>query len=510
MMKLIFDLCISNHFCDAKPLAFEHNTISNSNSIYCIELVENRLYSEIRSWTLFHAEKLLNHSIFLFFYSNKKLSIYNKNINPLNLASYIKRNLMKNNNFIIYLTIIIGSIISHRVIAEEYYNPSCSTVSYEDMKLSFTENRDNLVNSLVKACPDFLPDTEITDKIYHTMAYPTVAIPMPGNVNQDHFIQTKNIALIISGNNRNPFSSLPEVQKMICLNHLAFAYARGVSAYQFLDAKGFKEQLTNLPPHWLKVIALKSLLPQIESDKWIMWIDDDVISSDFLENKHSYIDMLIESYIEEGPDVSKTPSMLVSADPYTDINTGIVLVRNSEEGRLLLEHWWDTRVMDIQDPFICSTTEKLYLTLNLCLLNCNESCMPIGKNPKSLALHEQETLQILISYIKREGAIHANLYADSHVVKIFPQKLTYLEQDNIHHDIGINTFFIERHTPDTAKAITSTKDVWVQVPGMGKFPNKRGLYLIAWLSKVNDLYPYHHEGFLWEKHFHKIDNSTSQ
>ncbi len=412
------------------------------------------------------------------------------------------------NKSTIFFIIIIGSLNSYTLSAKENKNSNSSSLSYKDMKLSHTKNRDKLVESLLKACPLFLLDIESREKIYHNMVYPTVAIPMPGNVRQNYLKRSKNIALIISGNNGNPSDFYSETQKMVCLNHLAFAYSRAVPAYRFLDAKLFNKHLTDIPPHWLKVIALKTLLPQIEPNKWIMWVDDDVVTSDFHPKQDAYIDVLIDSYAKEG--TPNRPSMLISSDPFTGINTGIVLIRNSQEGRELLERWWETRVDDIKNPYYCNRTNSYYSHLKLCREACypDYTCTtPCPSNINLFTLHDQEALyQMLISSKNNsyQNSTNAMLYANSHVVVIFPQKHDVDNRDDIDY-VGINTFFIELvDTVDEAKAIHPSEDAWVQVPGLGESPDKRSLHLIAWLSRISDLYPYKHTGSRWKKYFHNV------
>ncbi len=390
-------------------------------------------------------------------------------------------------------------------------------ITYSDLKLSFNQTEDNILISLHKSCPGIFLETEYEKEIYTSVSDPIITVPMPNNVKQNQLIPTDNISVLISGNNRNSYNEFPEIHKIVCLNHLAFAYAHGVLAYGFLHAYTFKEALADLPPHWLKVIALKTLLPQIEPNKWIMWADDDVVTSDFHTMETSSIDTLINTFA--GEEILKRPSVLVSSDPYTGINTGIVLIRNSKEGRAFLEHWWETRVDDIDKPYYCDKTGNSFETFHFCLDDCryietgNPSCSVPGNpnvNVNVFIFHEQETLYRMIMHPETEShkeSTNAMRYLGSHIIKIFPQKHQDRQYDN-NNFIGINTFFVERNLKIEAKAIHPRRDVWVHTPGFGANSEKRFSYLSTWLSKINYLYPYKNKKYEWQKTCFIIDSDS--
>ncbi len=387
-------------------------------------------------------------------------------------------------------------------------------ITYDDIKLSFSNDEKKLLTSFLKACPDLLSEHQAKVKISKNIVYPMITVPMPGNIKQNSLVSTKNIALLISGNHQNPVGLFPEIQKIICLNHLAFAYSRSVPAYRFLHNDLFKKQLANLPDDWLKVIAMRTLLPQIEEDKWIMWIDDDVVTSDFHEKENALIDNLIDTYANEK--LSKRASVLVSEDPFTGVSAGIILVRNSKEGKKFLERWWKLRMDNINtnNIYYSHKTDKYYDDVDLCLdasygnggSDCNtRRRKSMHYAQRSSPLDSQKTLRHILFPYDTENiktAKTAMLYVDSHVVKIFPQKHPLTQNDKAEENTeytGINTLITDKDIPEKAKAINPDQDVWVRTMNMEDQPDLKSIYLFNWLSRISDLYPFERKGYGWQK-----------
>ncbi len=441
----------------------------------------------------------------------------NKAVINLILTFRLKKQTMKSIIFFIKYAFITLLFYPLMIIAYDttQYEVNPSSISYEDMKLSFTENENDLVASVIKACSNLLSDTEIKDTLYKNIVSPMIVIPMPGNIRKNFLESTINIALLISGSDKSSSRLFPQTQKMICLNHLAYAYARGVSAYRFLHAEIFEDQLVDLPENWLKVIAMKTLLPQIEPDKWIMWIDDDVITSDFHTKGAPFIDKLINSYAKDG--LSKAPSILVSSAPSTGLSTAIVLVRNSEEGRDFLQHWWDLRMDNINHNnfYYSNKTEKYYDDINLCLntfhgdggYGCyTKNHQGSASYDRKSLLDAQETLQHILFRFRTENiktAKTAEFYTGSHIVKIFSQKHPVIQTSEIGY-VGINTFIGDTPITEEARATHPDKDVWVHTAGMVNRPDAKNLYILSWLASVSDFYPYKKKGLRWQKDFHQI------
>ncbi len=404
-------------------------------------------------------------------------------------------------------------------------------IKYEDLKFSYGDDRDDLVNSLISGCPFFKGDTLLYEYISEPLYDQDllVKVPLPGNIKQNFLPKSKKISLIISGSSSGVNGTYSKIQKLVCLNHLAYAYSRGVPAYRFLNTDSFEEELKHLSPHWLKVAALRYYLPQIEADEWMMWIDDDVITSDFRQAV-PVTDDIIDFMVK--PQDAKSPSIILTQDPNTSLNTGILFVRNSKEGRDYIEHWWETRIDDIHPsvfakqgtPYYCAKTglhyqdhnscfndcydkSELYCPLNSCNSNVEDSldyssCLHKRNYDgwKPLRDHDQTALYRMHASPPKSTrlfgnrySVHSLLYATSHVAKATLQK-AYLSCDNDHGDcaagyMGFNTFINGMELNPDAKAEDPHYDLWVQAPGLGDMPGERLRHLSEWLKKINNFYP---------------------
>ncbi len=397
-------------------------------------------------------------------------------------------------------------------------------IKYEDLEFSYSDHRDDLFNSLISACPFFKGDTDHHEHIYESLHYQSldVTIPRPGNIDQNLLPKSKKISLIISGSSPNPEGKYSKTQKLVCLNHLAYAYSRGIPAYRFLNTLSFSEELEHLPPHWLKVAALKYYLPQIKADQWVMWVDDDVVTSDFTSSL-PLTDEIINFMVK--PQDTKSPSIILTTDPNTGINTGILLVRNSKEGRDYIEHWWETRIDDIHPkvfdaqgtPYYCAKTGLHYKNYNSCSNVCHietETYHPLISSDnddvansldyssclyesnysgwKPLSDHDQTSLYrmhlSLPSSPRLYGnrfAINALLYEKSHVLRSIQQKMSM----SCGSYRGFNTFINCRELALKAKAFSPYDDLWVQAPGLGSDVKERSTRLNEWLRTINSIYP---------------------
>ncbi len=397
-------------------------------------------------------------------------------------------------------------------------------ITLADITVDKTQARETLVTSLLKACPGMFVESEIKDLVFQSLAYKTgPVVPFPGNIKQTKLPVSPKLKVIISGSNQ-AFTAFPELYKLTCLNHLAFVFSRQISGYRFLNPALWRHQLSNLSPHWMKVVALKEVLPQLPDNQWIMWIDDDVLTSDFSTVQLSLPDRLIEEYADS-IDESVRPSVLVSSDPYTKVNTGVVLVRNSPEGNLFLQHWWETRVDDLhplvknsKGAFYCGLTGKTYNSMLACMNACGvdvaadkQSCLPKQEVLwEGLPHHDQTAFYRMLfspqEFIDvREEATNDRLYLGSHVVKIIPQKRRYRRSGYE----GFNTFYGDRELGEEARAFDPSNDKWVHVSGLGSDPIKRTFYLLRWLNKVSDMYPYVDERSnqpLWDFQYHETPN----
>lgn len=214
-------------------------------------------------------------------------------------------------------------------------------------------------------------------------------------IGQSSLPATNYIHTVISGGNK-PFSLLTAA------NHQAYAYARGMQ-YRYVIPEEYMEELGARRPYWMKVFALRDLLQceHIPEGSWVMWLDDDIVITDFSNNAP-----MPDRYIKL---FSKDYQVLVTDDiNKAKLNTGIILVKKTEETRHLMQHW-------------------LFF-----------SDHPVhGYEPQGKTLHEQEVLRNFMS-----DAMFTELNSELRLVKIVPSR-----RDDI--ALNLNTFKREGFVKDS-------------------------------------------------------------
>ena len=135
-----------------------------------------------------------------------------------------------------------------------------------------------------------------------------------------------NIKIIISGGTR-PSAMLTRE------NHRAYAHLRGMD-YRFVYPLEFEDELKDKQKYWLKVFALKNLLEcgNIPYNSWVVWLDDDIVIDDY-HNSVGMLDKYIDTFGHEGE------ILLVEDIDYAKINTGILLVKKTENTRSFMHMW---------------------------------------------------------------------------------------------------------------------------------------------------------------------------
>lgn len=267
---------------------------------------------------------------------------------------------------------------------------------------------------LQQVCPGVFSETDLKYFSVSNFAFYGLKLylPLPHNIRQD-LPQSRRVKAVISG--AGPI--MPWRHKKVCLNHLAFVIARRIPYYRFFTPYEFKV-MNNVYNHATKIPALISTLKHLKPDDWVLWIDDDVITSDFMQHpmdeSHSYLDDPIEKLVEPLPltdrvirraralyeeekkerkakeeeekskdpnkEADKTqkpllaPSMIAIIDSKdTVLNTGVLLVKNDRNAQKLLDLWWYNVLSEqfpVQTEFFCHRTKQAYVNLKDCLTAC--------------------------------------------------------------------------------------------------------------------------------------------
>jgi hypothetical protein len=147
-------------------------------------------------------------------------------------------------------------------------------------------------------------------------------------------------------------------------------------------------------PYWSKVSGIRQRLNE-KGPEWIVWMDDDAL----VANTKINLDKFIQTHGGSNPNTH----VIVTHDmPFasTDINTGVLMVRNSPESRQFFDALWQKRNLQT-----IRTPQYTY-----------------GACPNQICLHEQEAMHDLM---KEQPQLQK-------LVNVIPQR----GEDGI----GINTF----------------------------------------------------------------------
>lgn len=130
---------------------------------------------------------------------------------------------------------------------------------------------------------------------------------------------------LMSGGNRDPHGSHPSVIE----NHRSFAQRRGY-AYWWHSGSMVEEQ--GWQPYWSKIAQLRKQMQRHPEETAFVWIDDDIVLTNFA------VDMF-QAALDRYPNAS----VLVTKDAWVEasaLNTGIIIVRNTERAHEIMEELW--------------------------------------------------------------------------------------------------------------------------------------------------------------------------
>ena len=249
-------------------------------------------------------------------------------------------------------------------------------------------------------------EAEELSQFYFAHVRDTADVPMPHNIKPNLLPESRYIKAVISG--ASPL--LNERHKAICLNHLAFVISRRIPYYFFFQTDDLSV-MKEMYPHALKLPSLMTILPKIEEDQWVLWLDDDIVSGDFmsvptvrlesLEGQELKSTLSVMSLAERAimhiervatldyekrklaaapEDIDSiekySPAMLTLEDEASTahINTGMLWVKNNQKGRELIQLWW-SKIIEDQHPMTeqlyCYKTNQYYDSMLSCLQACN-------------------------------------------------------------------------------------------------------------------------------------------
>jgi hypothetical protein len=187
-----------------------------------------------------------------------------------------------------------------------------------------------------------------------------------------------NRMTLMSGGNRDPHSSHAQV----ITNHRAFAERHG---YTYWWHRGSKVAEKGWQPYWSKIAMLRERMERYPDNDAYIWVDDDIV----LTNHR--VDMFARALADH-----PRASVLVTADARPDVtqlNTGIIIVRNNAEGRGVLDEMWRRAGAGPR----------------------SSDGISVAHAPQSQCLHEQEVLAQLVDeqHARRQAARLAPLCSNA-------------------------------------------------------------------------------------------------
>lgn len=166
-------------------------------------------------------------------------------------------------------------------------------------------------------------------------------------------------------------------------------------------------------PYWSKIAGLKEMLnaEHYAAKEWFVWLDDDMV----ITNHEIQMESLIEK-LAPSDHIIVTEDAVSQIFPNIPLNTGFILVKNSDISRKIIDRLWNMRFDSI--------------TSNYSYADCpNQSC-----------LHEQQALTDLL---KKPGRI-------PNLVRVIEQR--FLD------GIGINTFSRSSHFDSVRQLVLHYND----------------------------------------------------
>ena len=418
------------------------------------------------------------------------------------------------------------------------FDPDFAAVTNSATRIDFNRLNDREYEKqlILKACPMFADDKEMDmDKLVSHdivfLAQDRVELPLPHSIKISALSPATEVEALISGGSPHTRSS----HQAVCLNHLIYAIAHGIQFYKFFTVNDFAI-INDFYPHSMKLPALMSMLKKITKGKWVLWVDDDVITSEFTSTSwhrqkiyedympefklapRPIIDRAIEvAQVSRGKENRKrlddatenfpaellpAPEIIVTTDiARAKLNTGMIWVRNTPKAKQFLQVWWN-KVKADQYPepespkFYCLKTHQDYDELQDCLTACSikypkqyglcgfndddDEKQHVWRYSRKFSLYDQDALRQL--FTENEGRLPL---IDRLV--LIPQRGDFLLKTSNNEEPvieGINAFFrTGQCIKDSVEASNPLIDKWVHVSGV-PWGGQRESLLITWLAGI--------------------------
>lgn len=132
-----------------------------------------------------------------------------------------------------------------------------------------------------------------------------------------------------------------DMSRSVAAVHRAYAEKYGIHQLTFE-----RNLADGALPYWSKIAGLKAMVeaPEFRDKQWFAWLDDDmVITNDLIS-----FDKLIDR-VPADTHLLVTEDAMSQAWEAVPLNTGFILVRNSDESRRILRNLWDMRNTRLND-----------------------------------------------------------------------------------------------------------------------------------------------------------------
>jgi hypothetical protein len=132
------------------------------------------------------------------------------------------------------------------------------------------------------------------------------------------------------------------MSQIVTENHRKYCALHGYKYQVFEQNLAAPEAL----PYWSKIGGIRRLLDSPEKPEWIVWMDDDAIVTNPT--------IKLQDYIQTHGGSDPNTHVIVSEDsmsgqPWcTDLNTGVLMVRNSDVSRSFFKALWDKRIEPVR------------------------------------------------------------------------------------------------------------------------------------------------------------------
>ena len=448
----------------------------------------------------------------------------------------------KNHKKIQLLIMLIITFIMGGAYADEEnlpYDATLDALNFHLVKIDPTQLSDPEYEAtlITKACRMFTTKEakEIVRLDFLTWKERAV-IPLLHSLSPVKLKKSTKVKALITG--AAPFRS--EVHKAVCLNHLAYAITRNIPYYYFFHVNDFEQTRTTYP-YAIKIPAIMAALSNVNIGDWVLWVDDDIITSDFMS--HSYhAQFALENTTAYSSDsspladraikVGKTIRNLEIKDQEKDneddtyralpavemivtkdvdravMNTGMIWIRNTRAAKELIQLWWhyikeDQFPVKDESHFYCYKTDKNYQNIHDCLQACKIKhplqhgfCSPDKgeeerqhdwRKNKERSLFDQDVLKMMHRRERWSHEPERNPIVDRLV--IIPQRGDFGIKNDEGNPVeeGLNAFFRTNiHIEESVRAFDPMLDKWTHMSGI-PWGEREGL-ILTWMANIHN-YP---------------------